>query len=303
MAADNATIGYFGLPGVMGAGYGTIDLAMHGQFAFKMLLLLALFKIIATTLSFSSGTPGGMFAPTLFVGAMLGASVGSFEKIFFPSLTGSVGSYALVGMGVLFAAFLRAPLTSVFMVLEVSGNYSIILPVILANTIAYLISRALQPVPVFELFTLQDGLHLPSMEEQREESDLHFEDALQPVSVPILEGAESLRRVNELLAENEQGAMAAVVLIKCKDGLWYAAKREELITFLAGAKGDAQNPHHTLESAIGPERTPLIFPDQPLSSALRYFQRWPLLPVSNRAIRGALEGVLSLDDILKRYQR
>src|SRR6202453_2127230 len=82
-------IGYFGLPQVMGAGDGAMDQAMHEQFAWKMLLILALFKIIATTLSFSSGTPGGMFAPTLFIGAMLGAAVGSFEKIYFPHLTGS----------------------------------------------------------------------------------------------------------------------------------------------------------------------------------------------------------------------
>ncbi len=66
------------------------------------------------------------------------------------------------------------------MVLELSGNYSIILPVILANTIAFLISRSLQPVGIFEIFTHQDGLDLPSMEEQREESALHIEDAVQP---------------------------------------------------------------------------------------------------------------------------
>ena len=91
-------------------------------------------------------------------------------------------------MGVLFAAFLRVPLTSVFMVLEVSGNYSIVLPVILANTIAYLVSRSLQPYPIFETFTHQDGLDLPSMEEQREESVLHLEDALRPVNLPIFPG-------------------------------------------------------------------------------------------------------------------
>ncbi len=161
-------IGYFGLPQVMGAGYGSIDQAMHGQFALKMLLLLAVFKIIATIVSFSSGTPGGLFAPTLFAGAMLGAAIGSIEMHFFPSLSGSVAMYALVGMGVLFAAFLRAPLTSIFMVLEVSGNYSIIVPVLVANTIAYFVSRALQPVSIFELLTQQDGMLLPSMDEQRE---------------------------------------------------------------------------------------------------------------------------------------
>jgi CIC family chloride channel protein len=295
-------IGYFGLPQVMGAGYGTIDQAMHGQFAFKILLLLAGFKILATTVSFSSGTPGGMFAPTLFVGAMLGASIGSFEKLFFPSLTGSVGSYALVGMGVLFAAFLRAPLTSVFMVLEVSGNYSIILPVILANTIAYLISRILQPVPVFELFTHQDGLYLPSMEEQREEVELHFEDALQTVNVPILEGSEPLASARTLIEQTDQAKAATTFLIRCKDAEWYAARRDELEALLAPAVG-AADPQATLESSLGRERTPMIFPDQMLASALPYFRRWPLLPISNRAMRGALEGVLTLDDVLKRYQR
>ncbi len=299
-------IGYFGLPEVMGAGYEAIDQAMHGQFVLHVLLLLAVFKIVATTLSFSSGTPGGMFAPTLFIGAMLGAAVGSFEKHYFPHLTGTTGSYALVGMGVLFAAFLRAPLTSVFMVLEVSGNYSVILPVILANTIAYLISRALQPVPIFELFTHQDGLYLPSMEEQREESgDLHFEDALAPIAVPVLKGSETLwearRTVTEAFAKQDVGA----VLIQCKDGGWYAASRAEMEEIFRGLGADQNAPEarQAVEERLGKERTPVMFPDQPLSSALPYFRRWPLLPISNRAMRGALEGVLSQADVLRRYQR
>ena len=295
-------IGYFGLPQVMGAGYEAIDQAMHAQFAFKVLILLAVFKIIATTLSFSSGTPGGMFAPTLFTGAMLGAAVGSFEKHYFPGLTGSTGSYALVGMGVLFAAFLRAPLTSVFMVLEVSGNYSVILPVILANTIAYLISRALQPVPIFELFTHQDGLYLPSMEEEREERhDLHFEDALGPIGVPVFKGSESLVDARKSITDAFETNDVDAVLIQCKDSAWYAATRSELESIFAAMTSD-QDSKQTLESSLGPDRTPTMFPDQPLASALPYFRRWPLLPISNRAMRGALEGVLSQADVLRRYQ-
>ena len=344
-------IGYFGLPQVMGAGYGAIDQAMHAQFAWKMLLVLALFKIIATTLSFSSGTPGGMFAPTLFVGAMIGASVGSFEKLFFPHLTGSIGSYALVGMGVLFAAFIRAPLTSVFMVLEVSGNYSIILPVILANTIAYLISRSLQPVPIFELFTHQDGLDLPSMEGQREESNLHLEDALHAAEAPVLQGSESIEDIAKSMDQYAAIKDAPVVLVHCTDGLWFAAKHAEIQAVLAnirlsasdngvppasrssvadpigagsnlvaaGAAGavataeparDAAGGidpevilHSTLEECLGAERTPVLFPDLPLASALPHFQRWPLLPITNRAIRGSLEGVVSLEDVLQRFQQ
>jgi chloride channel protein, CIC family len=307
------SIGYFGLTQVMGAGYEAIDQAMHSQFTWRMLLVLALFKIIATTLSFSSGTPGGMFAPTLFIGAMLGAAVGSFEKIYFPHLTGSIGSYALVGMGVLFAAFLRAPLTSVFMVLEVSGNYSIVLPVILANTIAYVISRVLQPVPIFEEFTHQDGLYLPSMEGLREESNLRLEDALQPVTVPILQGSETIPDSIKSFAQYEDSKTAPVVLIHGSDGLWYAATREELESLFSDSaaaisgesplatSADGSTP--TLEERLGTERTPILFPDLPLSSALPHFQRWPLLPITNRAIRGSLEGVVSLQDVLNRYQQ
>ncbi|WP_353072283.1 chloride channel protein [Tunturiibacter gelidoferens] len=305
-------IGYFGLVQVMGAGYQAIDQAMHAQFAWKMLLLLALFKIIATTLSFSSGTPGGMFAPTLFIGAMLGAAVGTFEKIYFPHLTGTIGSYALVGMGVLFAAFLRAPLTSVFMVLEVSGNYSIVLPVILANTIAYLISRVLQPVPILEQFTHQDGLDLPSMEELREESNLHLEDAIQPVTAPILQGSETIADTLNSLAQYEDLNSIPVFLVHCTDGLWYSARREQLEALTQTPSADpledqsAATPAPTaatLAEHLGPERTPVLFPDQPLSSALPHFQRWPLLPITNRAMRGSLEGVVSLHDVLTRYQK
>jgi chloride channel protein, CIC family len=286
-------IAFFGFPQVMGPGYNVIDQAMHGQFTWKFLLALALFKIVATTISFSSGTPGGMFAPTLFIGAMLGASIGTFEKIFFPAFPISVGSYALVGMGVLFAAFLRVPLTSVFMVLEVSGNYSIVLPVILANTIAYLVSRSLQPYPIFETFTHQDGLDLPSMEEQREESVLHLEDALRPVNLPVFPGTATLEEVSTQL-----GIDAPMLLVKLRDGSWYSMNRSEFTSLAA-----TQTPDTLLERAIKPDRTPLLFPDLPLDSAIPYLARWPVLPIQNRASKGILEGIVTLEDVLGRYQQ
>jgi chloride channel protein, CIC family len=287
-------IGFFGFPQVMGAGYDAIDQAMHGEFVWQLLLGLVFLKMLATIFSFSSGTPGGMFAPTLFIGAMLGGAVGAFEKHFFPGLTGTVGAYALVGMGVLFAAFLRAPLTSVFMVLEVSGNYSIILPVILANTIAFLLSRSLQPVGIFEIFTRQDGLDLPSMEEQREESVLHIEDALQPVRVPVVRGADTIQTASEVLAESH----ASVCLVEFLDGAWYALSAGELTSAAA-----TLTPETPLQRALPADRAPQLFPDMPLDSALYHFPRWPLLPVANRAARGTLEGVLTLDDVLDRYRR
>jgi CIC family chloride channel protein len=287
------TIGFFGFPQVMGTGYDVIDQALHGQFIWPVLLALVFLKLLATTLSFSSGTPGGMFAPTLFIGAMLGGAVGAFEKHFFPHLTGTVGAYSLVGMGVLFAGFLRVPLTSVFMVLEVSGNYSIILPIILANTLAFLISRSLQPVGIFEIFTQQDGLDLPSMEEQREEAALHIEDAFQPATVPVVNGSDTLHAASQAVSETH----ATAFLIRLIDGSWYAMSADELTSAAA-----TLTPETPIQRALKADRTPLLFPDMPLDSALHFFPRWPLLPVLNRASRGTLEGMLTLDDVLRRYR-
>ncbi len=288
-------IGFFGFPQVMGPGYEVMDQALHGQFTWHFLLALALLKMLATTLSFSSGTPGGMFAPTLFVGTVLGAGVGTVEHMILPGTSGTVGSYALVGMGVLFAGFLRAPLTSVFMVLETSGNYSIILPVILANTIAYLLSRQLQPTPIFELFTHQDGLDLPSMEEQREEIGLHLEDALVPLRVPLLDGAGTLQAA---AVELSLAPGTRAMLVKFKDGSWYVLNIGELATLAMALPGET-----ALEGALPRDRAPQLFPDMPLDSALKYFSRWPVLPISNRASKGTLEGMVTLEDVLRRYQR
>jgi CIC family chloride channel protein len=284
-------IGFFGFPQVMGPGYQVIDQAMHGEYLWHILLALAILKILATTLSFSSGTPGGMFAPTLFIGAMLGASVGSVEKLFFPHLTGTVGSYALVGMGVLFAGFLRAPLTSVFMVLELSGNYSIILPVILANTLAYLLSRSLQPVPIFEQLTLQDGLDLPSMEEARDETSLRVEDALHAADLPVVLGTDTPASIVGTM-KKEKSDMA---LVRCHNNRWYLLPAGE------AAKAMQANTAQ-IEDVLPEERAPLLYPDLALEETLPHFRRWPTLPIVNRAVPGLLEGIVTQSDVLQCYQ-
>ncbi|MBZ5722220.1 MAG: chloride channel protein [Acidobacteriia bacterium] len=286
-------IGFFGAPQIMGAGYEYMDQAMHDQFTWKILALLAGLKIIATTLSFVSGTPGGMFAPTLFVGAMLGGAVGGVEHILSPHLTGSTGTYALVGMGVLFAGFLRAPMTSVFMVLEVSGNYSIIVPVILANTFAYVISRSLQPTPIFDLLTRQDGMDLPSMEEQREESILRVEDAMQAVTSPVLNAEEPV----EQALHRVQSLDADLFLVRMSPSGWSSVSRDLLKRLASEGKGEL-----SLGSALPTGRLPYLHPDLPLEVALRHVYQSPLVPVVSRADFRHLEGVISRDAVLNKYR-
>ncbi len=294
-AGAGLLIGVIGLkfPQVMGAGYEYIDQAMHDQYTWQVLALLGIFKILSTGFSFVSGTPGGMFAPTLFIGAMVGGAVGGVEHHFFPWLSGSVGSYALVGMGALFAGFLRVPMTSVFMVLEVSGNYSIILPAMISNMIAYLISRQYQSMPLFDLLSKQDGLDLPSMEERREGEALRVEDAMRPYSGPILRGEETIAKALERAAKASQ----VVLLVEDGWGSWSSVTKEDLQRQAAG------NTKAPISSILPPTRLSHVHPDQVLDEALRRMGDAPVLPVVSRVDSGRLEGVMSLPDILRTYRR
>ncbi len=293
-------------PQVMGAGYDFMDQAMLGHYTWQILGILAGLKILATTISFVSGTPGGMFAPTLFIGCMLGAAVGRVEHLFIPHLSGSIGSYALVGMGTLFAGFLRAPMTSVFMILEVSGDYSIILPVIVSNTIAYLISRTFQPTPIFDLLTRQDGLDLPSLEEEREVPVLRVEDAMRPALGPVLQiehtVAEALARV-----ENH---MEPAYLVSAGNTAWLMITKEALQSL--ATEGQAQATLRSVltasislswECPLPNGALPRIHPDQPLDAVLRELGDLPFLPVVHRANFSRLEGIVALADILAAYKR
>jgi len=294
-AIAGLAVGLIGLafPQVLGAGYETIDQAMHGQYTWQLLGVLAGVKIIATVISFSSGTPGGMFAPSLFIGAMLGGAVGGVERHFFPGLTGSVGAYALVGMGTVFAGFLRVPMTSVFMVLELSGNYSIILPVVISNAIAYVISRRYQKVPLFDMLSRQEGMDLPSLEAQREESTLRVESALQEYRAPLLHGVQS---VADALRQLEKSADQHFLVDQGAQG-WSLVTKERLQMLAQQGKGGI-----SLRDLPDATRLPHVHPDQPLEMALRRIGDHPLLPVTNRVNLDRLEGVLSLEDIMHAYR-
>ena len=285
-------IAFLGAPQIMGAGYDSMDQAMHGQYAWKFLAILAVLKILSSTLSFVSGSPGGMFAPTLFIGAMLGGAVGDLERIFFPHLTGSTGTYVLVGMGVLFAGFLRAPMTSVFMVLEVSGNYEIIVPVIVANTVSYLVSRSLQTIPIFDLLTRQDGLILPSLEEDREETILRVEDAMLPVPATILSAQDYVDANHHRIQDSTE----PIFLVRMHPSGWNVISREQLERLFREGKGE-----HTLGSVLLSQFLPSLYPDLPLDTALRYVNDYPLIPVVHRADSRRLEGVVSRESVFKKY--
>ena len=237
-----------------------------------------------------------MFAPTLFIGAMVGAAVGTVQHHFFPGVAGPLGAYALVGMGTLFAGFLRVPMTSVFMVLEVSGNYSIILPVIISNTIAYVIGRRFQHTPIFDLMTREEGLDLPSMEEGREQTALLVENAMRKPVGLILKASDTVADACSRAGGHDRRIRCWSLTIRA-DGHWCTRTRCRM------RQGREGRPATLRGGFACRAAVPRLHPDQSLDLALRLIRDAPFLPVVHRADARHLVGLLSLDDILAAYRR
>ena len=190
-------IGLFGwfVPQAMGVGYGFVDEALNGKMVLAVMALLVCLKVVGTATCYASGNAGGIFGPSLFMGAMMGGAFGGVAHMLLPDYTASVGAYALVGMGAAFAGIIRTPLTSVIMIFEITRDYTIIVPLMIANLIAYFISSRLQEEPIYEALLHQDGIHLPGGARTREE--------------PLITVGQAFRRDVDVLSADERIGPAA----------------------------------------------------------------------------------------------
>jgi CIC family chloride channel protein len=163
-AVGGAIIGVIGLwqPHSLGIGYDFLGSVLRGddQLVFKAVLALMLAKMLTSSFSYGSGMSGGVLGPSLFVGGMLGAAVWHGLIYIEPDAVIARGAFALVGMGALFAAVIRVPITSILLIFEMTYNYQIILPLMIANAIAYAVASKLSPLSIYEAFLFQDGIHL-----------------------------------------------------------------------------------------------------------------------------------------------
>jgi len=147
--------------GVTGSGYGTLNKALDGSLPLQALMALCVLKLAATVWSYASGGAGGIFAPALFIGGMLGGAVGTLDMMLFHHGPDTVAAFALVGMGAVFAGIIRAPITSVLIIFEMTGSYGLILPLMIANMSAYALARHWRKTPIYEALLEQDGVVLP----------------------------------------------------------------------------------------------------------------------------------------------
>ena len=301
-AAGGLLVGIMGwfVPEVLGVGYGHVSEALNGQMALQMMAMLVALKLVATAACYGSGNAGGIFGPSLFIGAMMGGSVGTVAHMIAPDYTGGVGAYALVGMGAAFAGIVRVPLTSVIMIFEMTRDYTIIVPLMISNLISFYISYRLQKEPIYEALQHQDGLHLP--EGARARQDLmvvrdaatapahllteynHFSDALPLLSAernawPVVDGQRLLGMVSLAEVQSESEA-----------------------SHLDRPLGDLPTAHLPNDYLTG-ENFPHVHLDHSLDATLRRMASTQLnvLPVVSRSDIRDLKGIVTLKSILEAY--
>jgi chloride channel protein, CIC family len=292
-------MGWF-VPDVLGVGYGHVSEALNGQMTLEVMALLVVLKVLATTSCYGTGNAGGIFGPALFIGAMLGGTVGTVAHQLLPDFTGGVGAYALVGMGALFAGIVRVPLTSVIMIFEMTRDYSIIVPLMIANLISFYISYRLQKEPIYEALQHQDGLHLPS--------GLRYRQGLLIVRDAAVAAQHMLTRTDRVedalkVLDADRNAWPVMDGGRLAGMIAFGQVEKEI----AEGRGDrvlgellpvdVPNPLLTSESF------PHLHMDHPLDIALRRMAHSKLnvLPVVGRADIRDLKGVVSLQDILQAY--
>jgi CIC family chloride channel protein len=188
------------LPQMYGVGYPVLENAVGGKYVIGFLLLLLVGKIVATSLTIGIGGSGGVFAPSLFMGAMLGAAYGAAAHDLDPGLTGPVGAYGLIGMGAVFAGAARAPITAVIIMFELTGEYSIILPLMTAIVLATGISRVLTRDTIYTLKLRRRGIDLDHTPPTAPLAGIPVGTVMEPVpetldeTMPLAKAADALAR-------------------------------------------------------------------------------------------------------------
>ena len=289
------TVGLMGwfVPQVLGVGYTYVGIALNGSMALKLLLLLVALKLIGVTVSYASGNAGGIFGPSLFLGAMLGGAIGTVAHNLLPGYTATPGAYALVGMGAVFAGIVRAPMTSVLMIFEMTRDYAVIVPLMIANLTSLFISRRFQKQPIYAALAQQDGIHLPSPGTLHQKSWRTVAQVMQR-SPYVLSAQMSV----EDAVEETRSSQLHIWPVTDKESFLGMLSRETLEC--AMVDGRKEQP---IKNIIETRNVPHLHMDHALHLALERMSTYHLdvLPVVHRADIHSLLGVVTLREVLDSY--
>lgn len=281
-------------PGVLGSGHDFLERQLLSEILdWKILGLLFLLKFIGTSVCYASGPSGGLFMPTLLIGATLGSFVGTICQYFFPEIAGtSIGAYAIVGMGAYFATIIRAPFTSILIVFELTRDYNIILPVMIANITAYMISGKITEGSIYEQISEQDGVHLPTRDDDDILETFKVEDAL----VKDVETFSYDNTVKDAYLRLRETNISGFPVLRAGKLYGVVAKSDIMAEM-------ARKNHKRKLSEVCERKIIKIYPDQSLMIAFHRLKRFQIsrLPVVSRLDDKNLIGIITAQDIVKLF--
>jgi CIC family chloride channel protein len=285
-------MGWF-VPQLLGVGYKHVGEVLNGRMAFRLMLLLLVLKLIAVATSYASGNAGGIFGPSLFLGAMLGGIVGTVAQHLLPGYVASPGAYALVGMGTAFAGIVRAPMTSVVMIFEITRDYAVIVPLMISNLISLFISSRLQKQPIYDVLAHQDGIHLPTAETRQQEGQRQVVQAMRDAT----ETLNAKMTVMQALEETKSSEFHSWPVCDDRGVIGILSLRT-----LKKANSDG-SANKRLREFVDPNGFPHVHEDHSLNLALERMgaNQLDVLPVVNRANLHKLEAIVTLPDVLAAY--
>jgi len=284
-------MGWF-VPQVLGVGYGYVGDVLNGRMALNLMFLLVVLKLLAVTTSYASGNAGGIFGPALFIGAMLGGTVGTLAHHLLPSYTATPGAYALVGMGAVFAGIVRAPMTSVVMIFEMTQDYAVIVPLMISNLVSLFISSRLQRQPIYEALAVQDGIHLPTAETRQR----HGQRQVIRVMRALTESLPAELTVRDALQQAHSSEFRSWLVMESSGVVG-------VINRLTLEREFTQDADQQLGKIVSGLNFPHVHSDQSFDMALERMgaNQLDVLPVVSRANVHKLEGVVTLGDVLDSY--
>ncbi len=280
------------LPELYGVGYPVLQNAVAGQIVLGLLLVLLAGKMIATSLTIGIGGSGGVFAPSLFMGAMLGTAFGLVANTLFHGAVGPAGAYGLVGMGAVFAGAARAPITAVIIIFELTGDYTIILPLMVAIVAAAGMSGLLSKDTIYTLKLRRRGIDIQRRRSANLMQVLRVRDAMQLVPEALLASTS----LDEMIHRFSQRDVIALPVIDARGHFRGIVNAEAVDSALREEAGDV-----TAGDLADVPAT--LLPDAPLDSALTQFvqQDTSALPVVDKAT-STIVGWLTHRDILVAYE-
>ena len=298
-AVGGALVGIIGLgcPPALGVGYEVIGAALHGQILLPMLGLLLGLKLLSTSLTVGSGASGGLFAPSLFMGATLGGAFGRLAETWLPGVVSPSGAYAVVGMSAFVAATTHAPLTSSLIIVEMTGNYRLILPLMFTTVLAVAMARVIERESIYSLKLRRRGLNIHQGRDLSVLEKLPVSRVVRPdfdfirEHTPLREIVDLIGRsnLNDFPVMDDKGGFKGMI--------WFHDIREVMLEYDMHALLIA-------EDVMGKPPAALELSSS-LADALVQFSNTDAdtLPVFRTGSPVELEGIITRSDLLRSYER